>query len=54
MNKGRTEPGFDYAMRRYIEGRYAEILNADPEVDEVIKEHLKAALVRGLTDDTRN
>jgi len=50
---GKEEPGFDYGLRRYIEERYTAILKADPEIDAVIREHLKAALIRGLTDGTR-
>ena len=49
----RAQPGFDYSLRRYIEDRYTEILKADPEIDALIKEHLKAALIRGLSDDAR-
>lgn len=46
----KASPGFDYSLRRYIETRYTEILKADLEIDAVIKEHLKAALIRGLAE----
>ena len=48
-----AKPGFDYSMRRYIEERYTEIMKADPEIDAVIKQHLRDCLIRGLTDEGR-
>lgn len=48
LSRENSEPGFNYAMRDYIETRYTKILAADPEIDQIIKEHLKKVLIDGF------
>lgn len=42
------QPGFSYAMREYVEKKWTEILKTDPEIDTIIREGLKDALIRGF------
>ena len=51
-SREKAEPGFNYALRDYIETRYTKILSADPEIDKIIKEHLKKALIDGFNSKT--
>ena len=42
------QPGFNYSMRGYIETRWTEIMKADPEIDGMIRDGLRDAIVNGF------
>lgn len=45
-----TRTGFDYSMRQYINKRYEAIMQADPLIDEIIRDGLRRGLVKGFSD----
>lgn len=44
----KSEPGFNYSMRAYIEKRWTEIMAADPEIDKMIRDGLAEAIKAGF------
>lgn len=49
----RADPGFGYSVRQYIEEHYTRIMKTDPEIDQLIRTHLKEVLLRSFDDVAR-